>query len=305
YGSGLRKFHLFCNIFSVPESARLPASFQLLHSFVLWAVTDPDPSEPVFADGTPFEPVSAQVARKYLAAIRAWHIAQGWPPPLTPADHDRINWSLHGLQNIEASRRTRPPRPPVTLAMLRSLKDSLNLKDPFDACIWAMASCAFFGLMRFGEVSVTTRAAFDGNHHAKRCDVQFSTNLRDQPYARIWLPSAKTANPGEGQAVLVNEQDDVCPIYSLRNLAAVVPARAHDPLFSWRDSRGDVRPMVKQRALERINRIFIANGWGTTFGHSFRIGGASFFLAKGVDPEIVRLAGCWKSLAYQTYIRAF
>ncbi|KZT25238.1 hypothetical protein NEOLEDRAFT_1204359, partial [Neolentinus lepideus HHB14362 ss-1] len=45
YGAGLRKFHLFCDIFSVPEVARLPASFALLHSFVLWAVTDPDPSD--------------------------------------------------------------------------------------------------------------------------------------------------------------------------------------------------------------------------------------------------------------------
>ena len=30
-----------------------------------------------------------------------------------------------------------------------------------------------------------------------------------------------------------------------------------------------------------------------------------FYLARKVDPEIVRLAGRWKSLAYQVYIRAF
>jgi hypothetical protein len=35
YGSGLRKFHIFCDIFTIPESDRLPASFPLLHSFVL------------------------------------------------------------------------------------------------------------------------------------------------------------------------------------------------------------------------------------------------------------------------------
>jgi hypothetical protein len=27
----------------------------------------------------------------------------------------------------------------------------LNLSEPFDACIWAMAACAFFGMMRFDE----------------------------------------------------------------------------------------------------------------------------------------------------------
>ncbi|KAG2031483.1 hypothetical protein BDR03DRAFT_875842, partial [Suillus americanus] len=76
-------------------------------------------------------------------------------------------------------------------------------------------------------------------------------------------------------------------------------------LFSWRDSKGVIRPMVKTRAIESINSILSAWNWGTTFGHSFRIGGASFYLANKVDLEIVRIAGRWKSLAYETYIRAF
>ena len=33
-------------------------------------------------------------------------------------------------------------------------------------------------------------------------------------------------------------------------------------------------------------------------------GAASFYLAHNIDPEIVRLAGRWKSLAYETHIRA-
>jgi len=61
----------------------------------------------------------------------------------------------------------------------------------------------------------------------------------------------------------------------------------------------------KDKALGRINSILRAWGWGTTFGHSFRIGGASFYLAQKVNPEIVRLAGRWKSLAYEAHIRAF
>ncbi|KAG1798044.1 hypothetical protein EV424DRAFT_1277037, partial [Suillus variegatus] len=116
---------------------------------------------------------------------------------------------------------------------------------------------------------------------------------------------AKTARPGETQSVFLNEQGDLCPLAALRNLAQVVPASANDPLFSWQDHKGNIRPMVKVQALERINAISMAWGWGTSFGHSFRIGGASFYLAKKVDPEIVCLASCWKSLAYETYIRAF
>jgi hypothetical protein len=107
------------------------------------------------------------------------------------------------------------------------------------------------------------------------------------------------------QSVFLNEQGDLCPLLALHNLASVVPALASDPLFSWCDSKGDIRPMAKIRALERINSILMAWGWGTTFSHSFRIGGASFYLTKKINPEIIRIAGRWKSLAYETYIRAF
>ncbi|KAG1751558.1 uncharacterized protein EDB91DRAFT_1045721 [Suillus paluster] len=287
YGAGLRKFHLFCDIFSIPEADRLPASFKLLHSFALWAITDPQPGDSIF-----------------LRGLRTWHIAQGWPPPLSESHHNRINWSLCSLENIQISRQ-RPLRPPVTLSMLVALKATLVLSDPFDACVWAIASCAFFGMMRFGEVSVTSRAAFTPSKHLTRAHTFFGVDLLGSPYACLDLPSAKTARAGEIQSVFLNEQGDLCPLAALCNLAQVVPALADDPLFSWRDSRGDIHLMAKIRALERINSILIAWGWGTSFGHSFRIGGASFYLAKKIDPEIVRIAGHWKSLAYETYIRVF
>ena len=83
YGAGLRKFHLFCDAFSIPEHQRLPASFELLHSFALWAAADPDLVEVAqLSEQISFEPVAPSVVRKYLAAVRAWHIVQGWPAPL-------------------------------------------------------------------------------------------------------------------------------------------------------------------------------------------------------------------------------
>ncbi|RDX52202.1 hypothetical protein OH76DRAFT_1345635 [Lentinus brumalis] len=305
YGAGLRKYHLFCDIFSIREEDRLPASFELLHSFCLWAVAEPSECDTVFAGDIPFEPVSVRSASKYLDAVRAWHLAQGWPPPLTDDHRERINWSLRGLENMQAQRRTRPPRPPVTLHMLGALKSSLDLNDPFEACIWAIASCAFWGLLRFGEATVRSRAAFTPSLHLCREHAFFGKDLDGQDYARLDLPSAKTARPGEVQHVFLVAQDSLCPLEALRNLAAVVPARGRDPLFSWRDSRGDVRPMVRDTALQFINTVFEARGLGSTFGHSFCIGGASFYLSQKVDPEVVRIMGRWKSLAYQVYIRAF
>lgn len=305
YGAGLRKFHLFCDIFSIPEKDRLPASFALLHSFVLWAAASPDPSDPVFANGTLFEPVSVKVALGYLAAIRAWHIVQGWPPPLSETDFQRIEFSARGLDKVQGGSRRKPPRPPITLNMLSALKTSLDLNDPFDACIWAAVTCAFWGLMRFGEITVKSRQAFSTSKHLKRKDAYRGHDLVGKVYVRLDLPSAKTAKPGETQHIYLTEQGNWCPIAALENLARVVPASESDPLFSWRDRSGAIRPLVRSAALARINAILKAWGWGTAYGHSFRIGGASFLLAQKVNPEIVRLLGRWKSLAYEVYIRAF
>ncbi|KAF9521320.1 hypothetical protein CPB83DRAFT_778911, partial [Crepidotus variabilis] len=281
YGSGLRKFHIFCDIFSIPEKDRLPAPYPVIHSFALWAASDPlsepasDPlSEPAFDTfGVPSESVSVPVVRKYLSAIRAWHITQGWEQPLSDSELSSINWSLRGLDNIQAQHRKRPVRPPITTRMLHFLRSKLNISQPFDACIWAMASCAFFGMMRFGEISSRSRSSFDKSKHLTRKDALLGFDMNGSRYVRLDLPCAKTARPGEIQFIYLTNQGSLCPIDALNNLASVVPARAGDPLFSWRDHHGDIRPMVHSTALRYINNILQEGDFGTSFGHSFRIGG--------------------------------
>ena len=39
YRSSLRKFHVFCDVFRVPEEDLLPASFEVLHYFAVWAAS--------------------------------------------------------------------------------------------------------------------------------------------------------------------------------------------------------------------------------------------------------------------------
>ncbi|KAL6302380.1 hypothetical protein BKA93DRAFT_736848, partial [Sparassis latifolia] len=54
--------------------------------------------------------------------------------------------------------------PPITLNMLLALKAILDLFNSFDACVWAAASCAFWGMMRFSEVSSTLMQCLSGRH---------------------------------------------------------------------------------------------------------------------------------------------
>ena len=42
YGSCLWKFHLFCDLFHIPETDRPPALCEFLRSFEIWAASDPE-----------------------------------------------------------------------------------------------------------------------------------------------------------------------------------------------------------------------------------------------------------------------
>ncbi len=164
--------------------------------------------------------------------------------------------------------------------MLDKLMSSLTLLDLFEACIWAVACCAFWGLMGVWEVTVRSRNAFSPAFHLARANTLLGTDLNSQNYARLDLPSAKTAMAGEIQHVILVEQDSLCPLDALRHLASVVPIGPSDPLFSWRDTRGNIRHMVRDTALQFLNNRLTKLEFGTTVGHSFRIGGASFFLRR-------------------------
>ena len=184
---------------------------------MLWVASDPEIVGQSPMPNTPLEPVSVSTAHKYLAAIRAWHIAQGWPPPLAEDQMSQINWSLHGLENLQGVWHWQPICLPITLQMLRALKATLVLSEPFDACMWAMATCAFWGMMHFSEVSVNVRSAFSTKLHLSQKDALLSHDLDGKPCARLDLPLAKTACAGQSQSVFLVSQDSVCPLLGLRN----------------------------------------------------------------------------------------
>jgi len=118
--------------------------------------------------------------------------------------------------------------------MLQALQSTLKLNDPFEACVWAMAACAFWGMMHFGEVSVPSHNAFDGKKYLTHRDAHFGYDLDGRlVYVHLDLPSAKTVKSGEIQLVFMVPQEGLCPLEALQNLAKVVPAGQSNPLFSW------------------------------------------------------------------------
>jgi hypothetical protein len=128
-------------------------------------------------------------------------------------------------------------------------------------------------MLRIGEATVKSRGDFKPSKCLTCRNLTGGVDLDKHPYLWLDLPSAKTARPGEQQSVWLVPQGDLCAISAHRNLAEVVPARADDPLFSWRDSGNAVRPMAKPRFMEQVNNILTSGDTRELTVTPFALGG--------------------------------
>ncbi|KAF9030724.1 hypothetical protein BDZ89DRAFT_949451 [Hymenopellis radicata] len=74
-------------------------------------------------------------------------------------------------------------------------------------------------------------------------------------------------------------------------------------LASFIDERGQRKVLTKRAFLLRCNEIWLKEGLSRLTGHSFRIGGTTYFLLKGKDPNVVKALGRWSSDAFLRYWR--
>ncbi|EJD42361.1 hypothetical protein AURDEDRAFT_45509, partial [Auricularia subglabra TFB-10046 SS5] len=74
-------------------------------------------------------------------------------------------------------------------------------------------------------------------------------------------------------------------------------------LFSYRDRDDKLVPLTKRAFLGRLNEIWAAAGMQTVSGHCFRIGGTTALLKLGVDTDVVKMCGRWKSDSFLRYWR--
>jgi hypothetical protein len=61
--------------------------------------------------------------------------------------------------------------------------------------------------------------------------------------------------------------------------------------------------MVKKSFLDRCSDVFRSVGLASIHGHSFRIGGATEHLRRGLSVNLLKIQGRWKSDAFERYIR--
>ena len=203
--------------------------------------------------------------------------------------------------NALSGRGPRRIRLPVILTMLRAIHSSLNGSAEEDReLIWAVASLAFFGFFRLGELLLEREAAYSQAVHLSWGEV--AVNNRENPTAlRVHLKHSKCDQFGRGADVFVGRTDnELCPVAAVLTYFAQ-RGGTPGPLFIDRRHR----PLTKASFVARIRGVLEAAGYPAAqfAGHSFRIGAATAAAQAGLEDSRIQALGRWNSAAFLVYIR--
>lgn len=239
-------------------------------------------------------------ARSRLGGLRFWHEQHAFRWAGSP----RLKRILKGVDQCAPPESHRDQRPPVTEAMLDEALRVLDAARPFDVCVAAAALVMFWGQLRIGELLSATRAYdFAALPSGKGLRLRSEAGgLASQTTTALWLPRTKVERSGVWIWLARHYND---PSFALQQHVRINAIGRDDPLFAYKhDTTTLLIPLTRAAFLGRLNEIWRAAGMQTITGHCFRIGGTTALLRAGVEPEVVKLAGRWKSDSFLRYWRA-
>ncbi|KAJ7112459.1 hypothetical protein C8R43DRAFT_903651 [Mycena crocata] len=280
YGNSLHAFWRFCDEEMVTLDQRLPANEGLLCSFAASRVGE----------------IAGITAR---GAVKAWHIIND--APWLGGIRIRLRYVLRGVENLAPESSKKDPRPPVTAEMLDTMEEELNHNDPKDAAVFAAACCAFWGQLRLGEILSDTQGSYLEGRIPLGSDLGRASTRAGSRTLR--LPWTKTKGAKGDTAMLCRQHGPSDPIRAVENHLSVNTIPADLPLFSYRNSSGELQCLSKKQFLKRCNEIWNKRGFPGRTGHCFRIGGTTELLLAGVEPAVVQAMGRWQSDAFMIYWR--
>ncbi|KAJ7606933.1 hypothetical protein DFH06DRAFT_1018882 [Mycena polygramma] len=284
YAAGLLRYQQFCDYCKTSERDRMPASHLLLSSFISHYV------------GT----VGGGTVKLWMSGVKAWHDLNGakWE------GEDRWIELARRTANKEGTAFKKDQRPPVTIEHMVALRAMLDLSNPLDAAVWAIATAAFRGCRRLGELTIPSLAKFKAKYHATRSSHRRRVRTSTARGTTVKLPWTKAKRELGGLLTLTTRDDDLCPEKALENHLLVNANVAEDaPLFAYDTGNGTWEAPTKDWFMQHCCAIWKAANLLLVLGHGFRIGGSTKLLLAGVPCEVVAALGEWSSLAFLLYWR--
>jgi hypothetical protein len=230
--------------------------------------------------------------KQYLNIVRVMHRDCGLPDPLS--DNAFTSTVLKGIRRVKGDSVHRML--PMTVNILRKMRDRLDLSCSVDSTFWAACLLAFYGMLRLSSVFPPS-------------DKQSTIN--DVQVYRwgivITFSYSKTVQFQQRQPFISlpwGSDPTICSVHALFNAwKRAGSVTTSDPLLPLLGKKGPIALSrhVFTTTLSSLLDILDLSGYS---GHSFRRGGATHALACGVPAEMIKAQGDWKSLSYLDYIHA-
>ncbi|KAI0309878.1 hypothetical protein OF83DRAFT_1179123 [Amylostereum chailletii] len=201
---------------------------------------------------------------------------------------------LSGVAKLVLPSSSRDQRLPITYKYIVARRDGLDLGNSRDAAVWAITSIAFWECCRLGELLIPSVNTFDAEQHVAGgtdANVKYSCAISDElPYATFRIPWTKTKHRAGAEIKLTDIPDETLPVQALRNHLRVnkdIPDGA--PLFAFKTEEGWA-PIILPWFKKICNKIWQdAKLDCIKTGHSFRIGRATEWLLRGLEPNMLLL----------------
>lgn len=184
--------------------------------------------------------------------------------------------------------------------MLMLLHQNLNPALPLDAAVLAAADTALWGQARLGELLPGSEKYHDPRFYPSVGDLlPLSASRKSR---KLHVPWTKTTKFDGAHILLCQQIGPSDPLAAIQNQLQVNNPPPNYPLFAYRNQTGHIA-LTKRKFLARCNSIWSQFGFKAITGHSFRIGGTTELLTRGVPPHIVKMMGRWSSDSFLTYWR--
>ncbi|KIY61179.1 hypothetical protein CYLTODRAFT_384779 [Cylindrobasidium torrendii FP15055 ss-10] len=284
YGSYLNHFDKFCEKKGIPAHLRYPTS----HATLLDYLTDMKGE------------VGSKAAGDRVTALKNIHAKAGMP---WEGDTRQIQLLKKAVVNT-APDGTVEKRMGVTHARMKMLEAGLNFASRKDIAVSFAAKVTRTAMVRLGEFLPSSRKLkkLEERKLPRGKDVQ--EPFSDLGSRMLNLPTGKTSGErGVKIPICKQEQRELDSIAIWKLHERVNEIDKDTTLCSYLDEKGNRRLLTRSDFMKRCNDVWKENGLGPLTGHSFRIGGATHYLVNGVETNVVKAMGRWKSDAFEEYWR--
>jgi hypothetical protein len=249
------------------------------------------------------------------AAVKQWCLLNDRPNPVHNPKTGTIDMRHHRLHRaIKRKYGTKSTkREPLSVTglklILRAMRSGLIVSSAMIQDYVAAMLLGFYAMLRVGEYTNLTTTVHNATKEASRGDVEFFGPTDSPDGFRFVVKCSKTTQFRTIQTLTVYRSPDtaICPVKAMYTLFKQDPRANDEPLFDFtaRTTNNRERTVSAARSwyVKEFQKAILYCGLSTAKiqSHSLRSGGATAYLAAGIDPYIVQRMGRWRSFCWTTY----